>query len=105
MQQQVSVVYKYACTYICTHTLTQIFKILPLSLLSLLVGIDLPVQIVTVHFSAGHSSVIANFTINNDTTPEPDEVFVIGFTKDQNINIGMPSVAELTILGDSKYCG
>ena len=65
----------------------------------------MPVQTVTVHFSAGHSSVIANFTINNDTAPEPDEVFVIGFTKDQNINIGMLSVAELTILGDSKYCG
>ena len=88
-----------------SHTLTQIFQILPLSLLSLLVGTDLPVQTVTVHFSAGQSSVVANFTINNDTTPEPDEVFVIGFTKDQNINIGMPSVAELTILGDSKYCG
>ena len=74
-------------------------------MLSLLVGTDLPLQTVTVHFSAGQSLVVANFTINNDTTPEPDEVFVIGFTKDQNINIGMPSVAELTILGDSKYCG
>ena len=71
-------------------------------ILFILVGTDLTLQIMTVSFIPGQSSAVVNFTIVNDSIPEPDEVFVVGFVKGQNINIGTPSEVELTILGNGK---
>ena len=71
-------------------------------ILFILVGTDLTLQIMTVSFIPGQSSVVVNFTIVNDSIPEPDEVFVVGFVKGQHINIGTPSEVELTILGNGE---
>lgn len=67
-----------------------------------IVGTDLTLQTKAVSFIPGQSSAVVNFTIVNDSIPEPDEVFVVGFVKGQNINIGTPSEVELTILGNGE---
>ena len=54
----------------------------------------------TVNFAAGHTSANATFSFLDDDDPEPFETFLVGFVQGQNINIGMPSQAELGIIDD-----
>ena len=59
-------------------------------------------QTKTINFAANEFSATVYFTLMNDNLSEQDEVFQVQFVDDQNINIGAPSEAELTILGDCK---
>uniref|UniRef100_A0A1X7TQT2 Uncharacterized protein n=1 Tax=Amphimedon queenslandica TaxID=400682 RepID=A0A1X7TQT2_AMPQE len=67
-----------------------------------MIGEDLENQTKTIKFAANEFSATVDFSFFIDSIPELDEVFLVGFLKDQNINIGTPPEVELTILGDSN---
>ncbi|XP_019858200.1 PREDICTED: uncharacterized protein LOC109586454, partial [Amphimedon queenslandica] len=64
-----------------------------------MIGEDLKNQTKTIKFAANEFSATVNFSFLSDSISELDEVFLVGFLKNQNINIGTPSEVELTILG------
>ena len=68
-----------------------------------IVGQDLENQTKTINFAANEFLATVNFSLLSDSISELDKVFLVGFVKDQNINIGTPSEVELTILADCEF--